>query len=47
MDAEEKLEYEIKSGIYEDYINYLKHIEYAKANIARGVNTELVGTTDS
>ncbi len=40
MDAEEKLEYEIKSGIYKDYINYLKHIEYAKANIARGVNTD-------
>lgn len=40
MDAKEKLEYEKKAGLYENYLNYLKHLEIVKANIEQGVNTD-------
>lgn len=41
MDAHEKLEYEIKSGIYNmGNINYLKNLEERKAYVEAGVNTD-------
>jgi len=40
MDAREKMEYEVKSGVIKDYMNYWKYLEIIKANVERGVNTD-------
>lgn len=41
MDAQEKLDYELKADIYDmKVLNDLKHIELLKSNVEKGVNTD-------
>ena len=41
MDAAEKLDYEVKSGLYDmDNVVYLESLEKRRENVARGVNTD-------